>query len=229
MLIRVIVALSFVAALLTGFAHADGWVNYSTSIGDGPQIVGSGTLKTESRALQGFNAIHMKDPSDVQVEIGPRFSVSVTSDDNLLPLVETRLDGDTLVIESKGSYRSHHAPKIKVVMPALSALQVSGSGDALIRGLDGGAVKLAVAGSGDIEAAGRIDELNIRIDGSGDVNAEQLKATKAKVEVDGSGDANLTASDTLDAVVNGSGDIRYGGHPSHVSNKIHGSGDISTL
>ena len=53
---------------------------------------------------------------------------------------------------------------------------------------------MSVAGSGEINAAGRIEDLTISISGSGSCNAADLKARRAKVAVRGSGDLTVNAS-----------------------------------
>ena len=46
--------------------------------------------------------------------------------------------------------------------------------------------------------------------------------------INGSGDAEIWSSESLSAIVNGSGDIEYYGDPINVKREVNGSGNISS-
>ena len=66
----------------------------------------------------------------------------------------------------------------------------------------------------------------MNIEGSGDVNARGLKANDAEVSTAGSGNVTLTATKSLDASIEGSGDIVFSGNPSSVRRNVSGSGEV---
>jgi hypothetical protein len=190
-------------------------------------IHGSGVSKTESRAVGSFSKIDLAGSPDVDVTVGPAASVSVTTDDNLLPLIETTVNGDTLSIGSKDSYNTSIGVKVNITVPMLDDVSVSGSGDIHVTGLTAGDFESRVTGSGDVTASGVVDRLSARITGSGDLRAGDLTAKHVHVNVTGSGDATIHATEELDATVTGSGDVHYSGNPTQVRKSITGSGDIS--
>jgi hypothetical protein len=104
---------------------------------------------------------------------------------------------------------------------------VHGSGDVDIdlagRAMD--RLDLAVQGSGDVSARGRVDTLHVAVDGSGDMNLGDLRAGEAAVAIHGSGDADLRVDGALRARVAGSGDVRYTGTAA-VTSDVVGSGDV---
>jgi hypothetical protein len=190
-------------------------------------IDGSGNSKTESRAVASFSKIDLAGSPDVDVVIGPTTSVAVSADDNLLPFIETTVDGETLKIKSKHSYRTRLGVTVSVTVPSLHGASVSGSGNIHVAGLKVGALDATVAGSGNVTLAGAVDQLRARIVGSGDVQAGNLAAKNVRVSVTGSGDALIRATDELDASVTGSGNVRYSGAPPRqVRKHVTGSGDI---
>jgi hypothetical protein len=206
---------------------------------------GDGNKVTQSRAVGPFAAIRNEGALDVQVDVGPAPSVAVTIDQNLQPLVETAVSGDTLVIRVKDASWSGEA-SVKVTVPALAGYSVKGSGDATIQGAKGGDLSLSVSGSGDVRWSGAAARLDVAIDGSGDValsgsadalhvaingsggvKAKALVARSADVGVNGSGDVELALSGgSLKARVNGSGDVEWRGTASTVDAVAHGSGAI---
>ncbi|MFA5419565.1 MAG: head GIN domain-containing protein [Bacteroidales bacterium] len=124
-------------------------------------------------------------------------------------------------------------------------LEIHGSGDAQIGGIHG-SFKLDVAGSGDVEASdlqletcaisgsgsgdislsGSTVELVMTQMGSGDINAYGLKAVNATVSNSGSGDMVVTVAESLQAKLNGSGDLTYRGEPAKVKVVANGSGEV---
>jgi hypothetical protein len=54
-----------------------------------------------------------------------------------------------------------------------------------------------LSGSGDIQLSGTTVNLDTNLNGSGDIDAGNLKATNAKATVSGSGDTTIYCSDTF--------------------------------
>jgi len=189
---------------------------------------GSGDIETEIREVDPFDRIKIDGSADVFVTIGDEQSLSVTTDDNLLDNIKTRVRGrHTLLISSRGNYRSRRGVRIDITVPALTSIRISGSGDAEIEGLTGKMFEIDISGSGDVIAEGEIEEVEINIEGSGDVDARDLRAKAAYVRIAGSGDVDVFAEESFDGNVYGSGDIDFWGRPEHVSRNVSGSGDIS--
>lgn len=108
-------------------------------------------------------------------------------------------------------------------------LRIAGSGD-FSGPLDcAGSLSMELSGSGDLFPSGKCQNLNLRISGSGDFKGAGLHAEKAKIAIAGSGDATVFASEELEVVVSGSGDIRYAGKPKKVKKVVSGSGEISPM
>ena len=187
---------------------------------------GSGTAKTETRPVPAFTKIDLAGSPDVEVSVGPAASVNVTTDDNLLPQIQTTVDGDTLHIGSKGSYSTHLGVKVVVTVPSLRGASISGSGNIRVSGLKGEEMEAGITGSGDITLSGSVNHLDARVTGSGDLRANDLAANDVHVSITGSGDASVRPAGELDAKVTGSGSIHYLGHPAQIHRHITGSGDI---
>jgi len=195
--------------------------------GQGPMITGSGTSRTEVRPVAAFTAIRLSDVGArvVIVRTGTE-SLEVTADDNLLPLFTSEVKDGTLHLSvAKDKSVSGKRPVFKVTVSDLQQLGVSGSGTVDATGLAGEALAMSIAGSGEITAAGRVEDLSISISGSGSCSAVGLHAKRAKVAVRGSGDATVNAQDELEAIVAGSGSIWYVGSPK-IESSISGSGEI---
>ena len=64
--------------------------------------------------------------------------------------------------------------------------------------------------------------------GSGDIISAELISKSATITINGSGDAEVFASDSINAKINGAGNIEYFGNPENVDSIINGSGDINS-
>lgn len=220
------------------------------NLGFGKVVTGSGTFKSESRAVSGFTGISLALGGLVEIHQGDVEGVTVETDDNLLPLMETAVEGGTLIIRPAARNTSFSTKKLKfsVYAKAIERLDIdgsgdiraeklrttglkasiAGSGDMVIRSLDTGSLSVSIAGSGDFSAAGRADKLDARIAGSGDIRAGGLEAKVAEVRIAGSGDAAVWARENLNVSVAGSGDVEYYGDP-QVKKSIAGSGTVKRL
>ncbi len=89
-----------------------------------------------------------------------------------------------------------------------------------------GPLNVAVAGSGDVKAAGA-GWAEARISGSGDVNLGQVRGALT-ASISGSGDVNAgSINGPLDARISGSGDVKInGGQATTMRVHIAGSGDV---
>jgi hypothetical protein len=231
--------------------EADGWSASFTGTNDygsaRNRVKGSGVKVEKLRALGSFSKLRIDGPVDVKLSQGSNEQATVVADDNVEPLVETVVEGDTLVVRllKDSGFSTRHAPVVRVDAKALQAVAVNGSGDLSIDRLKGdsfalnilgsGDVRLglvevrdlqvSITGSGDVQVAGRADQQRWTIHGSGDVDARSLTGRSAKVELNGSGDLSLGVCEQLDAQLSGSGDLSYAGRP-QLRQSVTGSGDI---
>lgn len=104
-------------------------------------------------------------------------------------------------------------------------LAVNGSGSMDID-LKGDLVKAEVTGSGSIALRGYATSLDALISGAGTINGYNCPMDKAKVKVSGSGICELNVTDTIDAIVAGSGQVKHKGNTKNAQKKIYGSGTI---
>ena len=213
---------------------------------------GSGRAATETRAVSAFQAISLRGDIDVVVRQGGSEGVQVRADDNLLPLLQTVVEGTgdarTLLIQVKPgeSLRAKTPIVVTVDVVKLTALASSGSGDILLeplktpsltlsisgasdaklRQLDTERFSISIAGSGDVQASGRAARLDVSIAGSGDVRTRELAAGDVSVSIAGSGDASVAAQKSISVSIAGSGDVEYVGPATLAQSRIAGSGSV---
>ena len=200
-----------------------------TTGGKGPSIEGSGTMKTEIRPVETFTAITLSDieSSLLVIERTGAESLSVTAEDNLLPLFTSTVQNGTLRLAfAKGSSFHGKRPTYKITVNDLRALNIQGGAAIEASKLDSDRLSISVEGAAGGNLAGRVDNLVLSIRGAGVISAAGLKAKRGKVTVEGAGQVTVNASDELDAEVSGAGMIWYIGSPKLKSN-VNGVGMIT--
>ncbi len=190
------------------------------------QIKGSGTIKTETRPVQGFTAIGLSGTGDVVIEQTGTESLTISTDDNLLPLILTEVKGGTLEIGSAPNKSiSPTRLNIKITTIGLRKIDVSGSGRIEATKLTGAVLSADISGSGRITVAGQVSDLNVSVSGSGSFDGADLIARRARASVSGSGHVRANVAEELEAEVSGSGRIEYLGDPK-VKSDVSGSGSV---
>lgn len=180
-----------------------------------PRSADAGPAATRDFGLSGFTGVRVAGPDDVTIRRGDVFSITATGPRDVIDELDIRVDGDTLAIGRKREGFSvgragGEDVDIRITMPRLTALRLTGSGKIDADAVEGEAVEAAVTGSGDL----RIGKLTakraaVTLAGSGDVDIDGGTAGEADYEVTGSGsiDADALAVTTLGISITGSGDV----------------------
>ena len=104
-------------------------------------------------------------------------------------------------------------------------LSVSGAGS-MDLDVKGDIIKADVSGSGKIALKGYATSIDANLSGSGDLNAFTCPLDNAKIKVSGSGDCEVNVTNSIEAVVLGSGTIKHKGNTKSTTKKVYGSGSI---
>jgi hypothetical protein len=210
-------------------------------------VKGSGEVVTEERQVAEFKTIKLKGIGRIVLTQGKQHSITILTDDNILPLIETDVQNDQLVISQEKYNLRPTKLEFNITVLNLKGIAISGSGDVIsknrfvsdnffakISGAGDMALELDVAdletdisGSGSMNLSGKADRHDAKISGSGKINAFDMHTKNVSLKVSGSGDCKVNATETLNARVSGSGDVFYKGQP-RITSKISGSGSLES-
>ncbi|MEP6754688.1 MAG: head GIN domain-containing protein [Chthonomonadales bacterium] len=190
-------------------------------------VHGSGNVVTKSVTVTGFHSLNLMGSGSVKITQGATESLTITADDNILPLLISDVkDGElTLDIKHGKSINSSKPVQYDLTVKSLDQIHLNGSGQINSSSLKGDSLKVDLTGSGDISLAGSADAVTVELSGSGQFVGTDMKCKTAKVTIGGSGKAILAPKDTLDIDISGSGSVEYFGTPK-VTKNITGSGTI---
>ena len=104
-------------------------------------------------------------------------------------------------------------------------LSVSGAGS-MDLDIKGEVVKADVSGSGKIALKGYATSIDVVLSGSGDLNAFNCPVETSKIKVSGTGDAEVNVTNSIDAIVLGSGTVKHKGNTKSTTKKVYGSGSV---
>lgn len=209
-------------------------------------IVGSHELTSEVRSVESFQSFRITNAADVTIAQGSEQSVTISTDKNILPLIETEVEHGCLVISDKEKNLKPSELKIHIIVPQLEEISVSGASDVNSKGvikadslkinvsgaadvilsLDVEKLETHVSGVGDFRLDGRAGTHDIRMSGVGKVLSYALESKATNVMVSGKGECEVHATEKLDVEISGMGDVNYKGSPK-ITQKITGMGELS--
>lgn len=216
----------------------------------GQRIRGNGNVKTETRSPGNFRSVSSHGSFDIFISSGQQ-AVRIEAEENLLPYIETYVEGYTLHVDTKDNYWLRPGRKVKIFVssPDYESIRSYGSGDIigeskitnsskLELGVNGSAnikmdidapgINTETNGSGDIFLKGQTKSFEGEIHGSGNIKALDLRSGDAAIKIYGSGDADVFVDGKLDVHVAGSGDVNYKGN-AQISSSIAGSGRVKKV
>lgn len=193
----------------------------------GPSINGSRNIVSQNRSGAAFQTLLSNGSINVYVQQGNFYMMTVRTDDNLLPYLETQVINGVLTIGFRSNVNvSASVAEVYITVPFIQSMTINGSGNIVGQGnLNSDFLELNINGSGYIDLSGFTEQLRASISGSGNIRAWGLTARNADIRVIGSGNVEINVLRDLFASISGSGNIYYTGNP-RLSTNINGSGRV---
>ena len=189
-------------------------------------IAGSGVSEQEDRDVADFEEISFDGAATVNVRLGDEYAFSITADDNLLELIETKVVDGELRIKPTESINPETDIVIDITMPVLKAVEVDGAADFNLKEMDGESFALEVRGAVNFTANGKLKKLDIDCKGASEMDLRDLECESVKIDVSGASSGSVFASKSIDAVVSGAGTLTVYGNPEDVNRSVNGVGEI---
>ena len=202
-------------------------INQTYSSGSSNLIQGSGNVITDKRKLSSFSKLSISTVVDVEYFTSENYRLELTADDNIVPIISSSIEGDTLSIDARQSYSTQNKLRAKIYGPStLGGVETDGSSDVNMQGIASNLLEIDLDGSSDFTVQGKVQNLHIKTSGRSDINAKKLLATNVTINADGHTDAIVTANKNLNVVLDGISDITYYGHPDSITKTIDGIGNV---
>jgi hypothetical protein len=208
-------------------------------------VSGNGNVIKQDRSVGSFTAIDVSSAFKVYLTQGTTNSVTVEADENLLPIIETKVEGSTLKISVTKPVHHFEKANIYITFTTLNSIDASGAVDLYTQGkitgtelgvdLSGASeaelnlaynrVKIDGSGASKIKLTGNAENASVDFSGSGKLFAFDYAVTNMEVDISGAGEAEVNVTGSLNTSISGSGNIRYKGNPV-IKQEISGAGSI---
>lgn len=216
---------------------------------------GEGKKITEMPTVGNFNAVEVNISSNVEVTVteGAACGVEVSGYANILKHIKTEVKDNVLCI----SYDLDHTltidgddTKVRVTVPSLKAVSMSGAPDVDIKGdIKGPEFALDISGAGgvtienihadvldaDISGAAKLEikggvvkTAKYELSGAGSIEAFPLQTEETITSISGTASNEVSASRKLTADISGAGSVEYKGNPEVVKH-VSGVGEVTAV
>jgi hypothetical protein len=210
-------------------------------------IKGNHDVITQSRSTNSFDGILTEGSFNVEYIYDTAYALELEGESNLLDYVVTEVKGNTLNIRQMKhvSLREHSTITVFCYGPYVNMIESDGSGSVyfdtlvatsvdlitngsgdMVGSVDSDQLYTVIRGSGNIILKGEAKDSELRIEGSGEIDAFNCEQEDCDARVIGSGDIYTFVTDHLDARIDGSGSIYYKGNPT-INTIINGSGQVT--
>jgi hypothetical protein len=135
-------------------------------------------------------------------------SVSVTYDDNVIDNIVTRVDGDTLIVDTEGSFST------------------SGGGRRFVTVTTDRIEVIEASGGADVNGSGATESYRLQASGGSDVDLVDLQASTVEIEASGGSDVSIFASESITGEASGAADVQIFGNPTSVNIEESGAADV---
>jgi hypothetical protein len=213
------------AAAIGGSAFADGFDGIFDSR---PQCQAIAGVTASSRTLDwdGSDRLGLDIRGQARYAPGSDGKVHASGDPQILAHLRVH-DGD---IEMDCRGWEDRTSEVALILPGreFRKFEIAGSGNLMLDKLDQSRLKIEIAGSGAVNANGKIDDLKIEVAGSGKVALDGITARQAGIEIAGSGNVRASGNaDRLKMEIGGSGDADFTQITAHTAKiEIAGSGNV---
>lgn len=206
-------------------------ISSTSSEHSGPKVIGRGEVQRKEFAFKDFTKVRADGFWDVTVKIGPKLSVQVEAQPEILSVFQALVQDGELRLDTNRNFESSKPIKVFITVPKLEKLDSTGTGQVSVVGISGGAFAVDLSGSGDVNATGEANGLIAGVSGTGNLTLRGKSFGATKVDLSGSGDLEISgAVSSLDADATGTGELRVsrlaGGF---VVLRHPGSGDVTLV
>ena len=156
-------------------------------------IKGEGNKVTQDLVIDEFHSVRLRGSSNVFITQGLDFQVRVEGQQNIIDNIELDVKDGEWEIEFEECQRDFTKLEFHITMPVIKNLEVSGGGD--------------IIGENDF----LVNEIDLKVDGSGSIEVRVIDAQD------------------VDARISGSGKIIAKGNSNYIGSKVSGSGNLEAF
>lgn len=159
------------------------------------EIIGNGTVITETKNVTGFKKLNIKVPAEIRFTISDAYSVSIKGESNIISDIETTVTNDELGLEFKDKVNFRYVPTETIIIhisaPQLDKIRLSGAANFLaLSEIKGGTFACKASGASKADLLSLlVDKAEFDLSGASMVNVEKLNSNSVHIETSGASEA----------------------------------------
>lgn len=191
------------------------------------QIKGNGKVITQEIKVVPFQNIHINLPVTLEVDANADYSLTMTTDENILSKIVLENKNNKLSILQDKWIQPTKMVRVKIGIKGLASLEVGGYGKAKVYNLNEQRLNI-INSVGMVILDGMVDHLDFTIE-TGKLDASKLMAKKVKAEIWSHGEAIINASDLLEGKILENGKIVYAEKPKKLNIDLGEEGEMISI
>lgn len=187
-------------------------LNIHISAGGKNSIRCKGPVVEKELELSGFSHIAINGHSDLFLSQADTYSVRVKANEEVFDYLDFRVEDGVLLLQNKDKKNLRADTfDVFVTLPCMESLSINGAAD----------VKLQTAYAAE-------KDLNVIVNGAGDILLKDVKLPNLNMVINGAGDIKVSDMDvmSLSLSISGAGDAVLSGKADSASFSVSGAGDI---
>jgi len=188
-------------------------------------VRGSGKREVQKRPVPAFTSISTEGAFNIEVKCQKQLGIEVEADDNILAMVSTEVSSNVLYLKNTSNYSVHEPVTIRISVPDIEGLTVSGAGSIDISDMKNDKFEIDSSGAPSIKVSGVTKVVDIDTSGAARIDTHNLHASRAVVDSKGVSKVDLDVRDQLDVKIAGPSLVTYEGDPT-VNQTISGPGKL---
>lgn len=212
----------------------------------GPSVKGNGNVAEENRKVGPFEKISVSRGMNVYISQGEKPAILVKADENLLDVIETKLEDNTLKITTSENIRSATSKKVFVTVTKISGIKSTAGSNVFSETLlEQENLEVTSAAGSNIKLEVKADDLtvsassgaNIMLEGvagtfsgkatsGANIKAEGLKTNKCFVRAGSGANVWVSVNDTFEGSAGSGGNVFYYGNPKSVDTQSSSGGNV---
>lgn len=209
---------AIVAIIIVVVVVIAGLISTVLLLGDGHlfgEVVGSGNLVTKEELFTDFTGVDAGSGFNVEISKSSSYSIFVTADDNVMEYIEVSKSGDTLKVGVRwGTSLSSATLKIKITMPAINKIELSGGSQGKIEDFSSTSpFTIDLSGGSQLTGQGSASDLTVDASGGSKLHFAGYSVQDVNIELSGGSEATINLDGILDADLSGGSNLYYYGDP----------------
>jgi hypothetical protein len=201
---KTVKSLSVILAVMFLLFSASGCLGFN-------YIAATGTIEEVEYDFSDFNEIEISNAFEFEITQSDNYSIAISAYESIIPYLNIYKTGNALKIKLRSGYFTNHEPLVRITMPQLVSLEVSGASRGTAEGFSSG------------------NNMNIEVSGASSLETD-FSAADTRIEVSGASKLNGTLIiENLVMMISGASRCELQGDTDYCSAEVSGASHLDAL